>query len=51
MPEQRRKPASLDPVWDQIQQDARSAIAAEPLMGGMIHTTVLHHPTLESALS
>ncbi|MEQ8922558.1 MAG: serine O-acetyltransferase [Roseovarius confluentis] len=51
MPEQQRKPATFDPVWDQIKQDARDAIAAEPLMGGMIHTTVLHHPTLESALA
>jgi serine O-acetyltransferase len=51
MPEQQRKPVTLDPVWDQIRRDARDAIGAEPLMGGMIHTTILHHPTLESALS
>ena len=51
MAEQQRKPTPLDPVWDQIKRDAASAIADEPLMGGMIHTTVLHHPTLESALA
>lgn len=51
MPEQQRKPRPLDPVWDRIQDDAKAAIASEPLMGGMIHTTVLHHRSLESALS
>ena len=45
------RPTPLDPVWDRIQRDARSAIAAEPLIGGMVHTTVLHHKSLESALS
>lgn len=51
MPEQQKKTASLDPVWDRIQDDARAAIASEPLMGGMVHTTVLHHRTLEAALA
>lgn len=43
--------ASLDPVWDRIKDDAREAIAAEPLIGGMVHATVLHHKTLEHALA
>lgn len=41
----------VDPVWDRICREAEEAIAAEPLMGGLIHTGVLHHPTLERALS
>jgi serine O-acetyltransferase len=44
-------PASLDPVWDQITGDARAAIAAEPLIGGLVHSSVLHHASLERALS
>lgn len=51
MPEQLSKPTSLDPVWERIQDDARETIAAEPLIGGMVHTTVLHHQSLESALA
>ncbi len=51
MAEHHRKPTTLDPVWDRIKDDARAAIVSEPLMGGMVHTTVLHHPSLESALS
>lgn len=41
----------LDPVWTRIQQEARAAIVAEPLMGGLIHSGILHHDTLESALA
>lgn len=51
MAEQQRKPTSLDPVWDRIKDDARAAIVAEPLIGAMVHTTVLHHASLETALA
>ena len=51
MAEKQPSPTSLDPVWDRIQEDARASIAAEPLMGGMVHATVLHHKNLESALA
>jgi serine O-acetyltransferase len=47
----RNKIAEVDPVWERIQDEAREAIAVEPLLGGMIHGTVLHHPNLEAALS
>lgn len=51
MAKQQRKPRKLDPVWDRITDDARTAIAAEPLIGGLVHSSVLHHPSLEHALS
>ena len=51
MAQKQPRPTSLDPVWDRIQDDARAAIAAEPLIGGMAHASVLHHKSLESALS
>ena len=51
MQEQHRRPTPLDPVWNRIQDDARAAFAAEPLIGGMVHTTVLHHTSLEVALA
>ncbi len=41
----------LDPVWQQIRDEAREAIAQEPLLGGLLHGTILHHCTLESALA
>ena len=45
------KLTEVDPVWARISQEAREAIANEPLLGGMIHGTVLHHPNLERALA
>lgn len=42
---------SLDPVWDQIQDEARQAVLDEPLVGGFIHACILHHKSLEKALS
>ncbi len=43
--------AELDPVWRQIRQEAETAIAVEPLMGGLIHSSVLHHASFERALA
>ena len=42
---------SIDPVWDQISQEARRAVIDEPLMGGLLHACILHHGSLEKALS
>lgn len=46
------KPAltELDPVWHRICEEAEAAIVAEPMIGGMIHSGVLHHATFEDAL-
>jgi serine O-acetyltransferase len=41
----------LDPVWDRIMAEAEAAVAQEPLMGGFIHACILHHRSLEKALS
>lgn len=41
----------LDPVWAQMQAEAVEAVKEEPLLGGMIHTSILHHKTLDQALS
>ncbi len=45
------KIASVDPVWDQIKRDAQKAVAEEPLIGGFVHATILHHASIEKALS
>ena len=47
----RRGPAALDPVWTQIRDEAEAAIGREPLIGGLVHASVLHHETLEDALA
>lgn len=51
MAERHTRIAELDPVWSQITREAEEAIAEEPLLGGLIHSSVLHHTTLEAALA
>ncbi|RVV99008.1 serine O-acetyltransferase [Mesobaculum littorinae] len=41
----------LDPVWSRIAGEAQDAVVTEPLLGGMIHSSILHHPSIERALS
>jgi serine O-acetyltransferase len=45
------KIARVDPVWTSIQKEAHDIIAAEPAMGGMIFAGIIHHKSLEGALS
>ena len=48
------KPTQLRPVdlvWNRIRSEAKAIIAKEPLLGGLVHTTLLHHATLEEALA
>ncbi len=43
--------AELDPVWSRIRSEAEDAVRGEPLLGGVVHSSVLHHPTFERALA
>lgn len=51
MVETRSKITPLDPIWDQIRNEAHEIVAQEPLMGGLVHACILHHDRLEKALS
>ncbi len=51
MPQRRARLAQVDPVWDRICGEAAAAVRDEPLLGGLIHSGILHHPTLERALA
>lgn len=51
MPEPRRKISSVDPVWEQIQHEAQQAVKDEPLIGGFVHACILHHKSIQKALS
>ncbi|XDA96548.1 serine O-acetyltransferase [Sulfitobacter sp. LCG007] len=51
MLETRSKVTAIDPVWDQITTEARQAVHDEPLIGGFIHACILHHKSIEKALS
>ena len=49
--ESRRQVTPVDPVWDRITSEAEATVEKEPLMGGLVHACVLHHRSLERALS
>ena len=51
MVETRQNITPVDPVWDRITGEAEQAVTKEPLMGGLIHACILHHVTLDKALS
>ncbi|MFT6104633.1 MAG: serine O-acetyltransferase [Paracoccaceae bacterium] len=51
MPERQKKLQTVDPVWAQISVEGKDAITMEPLLGGLIHSSILHHPTMERALA
>lgn len=51
MAEAQSKIAPIDPVWDSILVDARKAVHDEPLIGGFVHACILHHPSIDKALS
>ncbi|WP_128254092.1 serine O-acetyltransferase [Falsirhodobacter deserti] len=51
MAETRANISTLDPVWQTICEEAQQAIRDEPLIGGFVHASLLHHPTMERALA
>ncbi len=51
MPERQSLITALDPVWERMRLEAQEAVTAEPLLGGVFHSSVLHHKTLEKALA
>ena len=51
MAETRTNISEFDPIWSRIRDEAEAAVQDEPLLGGLVHSSVLHHPTLERALS
>lgn len=51
MVEQMRHLSEIDPVWSRVTVEAEAAIAEEPLLGGLIHSCILHHGSLENALA
>lgn len=47
----RDKLQNVDPVWGRLKSEATSLILSEPLMGGMVHSSILHHNSFRKALS
>lgn len=47
----RKTVSQIDPVWQRVRDEARRAIQDEPMLGGFIHSSILHHETIERALA
>jgi len=43
--------AGFDPVWNQIRSEADEIVRDEPILGGLVHSGILHHHKLEDALA
>lgn len=41
---------TIDPIWAQMRQEAKAAVASEPALGGFIYATILSHNKLEDAI-
>ncbi|WP_376872489.1 serine O-acetyltransferase [Albirhodobacter sp. R86504] len=51
MAEMRAKMAAVDPVWSRVCEEAVDAVRDEPLLGGLIHSGILHHGSMERSLA
>jgi len=51
MAEKKPKIAGFDPVWDRIRDEANEIVDKEPILGGLVHSGILHHMNLERALA
>lgn len=51
MLETKTKLVTLDPVWARVRQEAFDMVQTEPLLGGVVHSSLLHHPSMERALA
>ncbi|NTT86342.1 serine O-acetyltransferase [Tabrizicola fusiformis] len=51
MAELKARLSPVDPVWSRVCDEAFEMVRAEPLLGGLAHNSLLHHPTMERALA
>lgn len=51
MANSKTKLASIDPVWDRVRREAADMVLSEPLLGGLVHSSLLHHASMERALA
>src|SRR5256885_828546 len=47
---QRANLASVDPIWEELRQEAQEAVRSEPALGGFIYATILSKDRLEEAV-
>lgn len=50
MPQAAKKSQPIDLIWAKITKEAEALVAAEPILGGLVHSSILHHACFERAL-
>lgn len=43
--------STIDPVWKRLCDEAYEMVQNEPLLGGLVHSSILHHKSLDRALA
>jgi serine O-acetyltransferase len=51
MAELKARITPVDPVWSRVCDEAYEMVRSEPLLGGLVHSSLLHHATMERALA
>jgi serine O-acetyltransferase len=44
-------PPTTDPIWERIRTETEEEVTREPILASFLHSTILNHHSLESALS
>ena len=44
------QPEHVDPIWNQVRDEAKAVSDSEPTLAGFFYATVLNHPTLENVI-
>lgn len=40
----------IDPIWDSVREEAREAVAREPVLAAFLYSTIINHDSLEDAV-
>lgn len=51
MAENKPSVAGFDPVWERIRDEAQAIVEREPVLGGLVHSGIVHHQSLERSLA
>ncbi|HKD57809.1 MAG TPA: serine O-acetyltransferase, partial [Hyphomicrobiaceae bacterium] len=47
---QRAGIAAVDPIWEEVREEAEEAVRNEPALGGFVYATILSQARLEDAV-
>ena len=51
MAKPKSKLEAVDPVWERLNEEAAALVEREPILSGLVHSSILHHDRFEKSLS